>query len=154
MKKSKNIASEVAELLTPVVEGLGYRLWDVEYAKEGTEWILRITIDSDNGIGIEDCEKVHRAIDPVLDDRDPIESSYRLEVSSPGIERELRVDAHFIASIGVEIEIKLFRPLDGQRIYRGVLRAYEDKVIVIESNSGEVRIPRADASIVKTVFEF
>ncbi|NLK39699.1 MAG: ribosome maturation factor RimP [Clostridiales bacterium] len=154
MKKPKNIASKVAELLTPVVEELGYQLWDIEYAKEGTEWILRITIDSKQGIGIEDCERVHRAVDPILDEHDPIETSYRLEVSSPGVERELRVDDHFTASIGEDIEVKLFRPIEGQRIYRGVLRAYADKVIVIETDSGEVRIPRTDAAIVKTTFDF
>lgn len=154
MKKPKNIASAVTELLTPAVEGLGYRLWDVEYAKEGSEWILRITIDSEAGINIEDCERVHRAIDPILDNHDPIENSYRLEVSSPGLERVLRVDAHFLACVGQEVEVRLYRPADGQRVFRGILRAYENKTIVLESETGRIEIPRADVSVAKTVFDF
>lgn len=154
MKKSKNVASEVTELVAPIIEGLGYTLWDVEYVKEGTEWFLRITIDSENGITINDCEAVHRAVDPVIDEHDPIENSYRLEVSSPGIERELRVDSHFLASLGEQVEIKLYTPVDGKRSLRGVLVSYEDKVITLSDDAGEHKINRADAAKVKTIFEF
>ena len=91
---TKNIAGVVTELITPVADELGYELWDVEFVKEGTRRILRVTIDSEEGITIDDCERMHRAIDPVLDEADPIESAYYLEVSSPGIERELRTERH------------------------------------------------------------
>lgn len=88
MKKS--IKDTVREAISPTVTELGYRIWDIEYSKIGADYHLEITIDSNAGIGIEDCERVHRAIDPILDECDPIEGFYYLEVSSPGIERELR----------------------------------------------------------------
>ena len=91
MKKStKNIASTVRELIAPTAESLGLILWDVEYVKEGTEWYLRVTIDTEEGVTIEDCEKMHRAIDPLLDEADPIEGSYTFEVSSAGADRVLK----------------------------------------------------------------
>lgn len=95
MKKSSGgIAAAVTKLAEPLAEELGYFLWDVEYVKEGSEMYLRITIDSEEGITIEDCEKMHRAIDPILDEADPIDEAYHLEISSPGIERELKNDMH------------------------------------------------------------
>lgn len=154
MANSKKIADVVSELLTPVICELGYEVWDIEYVKEAAEWFLRITIDSPDGIDIEDCEKVHRAIDPVLDEADPIEDSYRLEVSSPGLEREIRTDAHFAACIGEKIIVKLFTKLDGQKEYIGILRSYENKQITIESPEGEKVIDRKLASKVRTVFDF
>ncbi len=154
MKKPKNIASTVTKLLSPVIEELGYLLWDIEYLKEGTEWFLRITIDSDNGISLEDCERVHRAADPILDAHDPIEGSYRLEVSSPGIERELRTDSHFAASIGEEIEIKLYAAKEGKKSIRGVLVAYENKIITIKDSVTEQKIDRADTAKVNIVYDF
>ena len=109
--KKQNIAEAVAALLEGTVVGLGYRLWDVEYGKEGADYHLTVTIDSDAGITIDDCERVHRAIDPLLDEADPIETAYDLEVSSPGIERELRTPAHIDACVGEEVELRLFAPL-------------------------------------------
>ena len=99
-KVQKNIAQTVNEMILPTVNELGYSLWDVEYVKEGASYYLRITIDCESGISIDDCEKVHRAIEPILDREDPIEGSYHLEVSSPGIERVLRTEDHFIAMAG------------------------------------------------------
>ena len=105
IKKNGGVVATVKRLAEPIAEGLGYELWDVEYVKEGADYYLRITIDSSEGITIEDCEKMHRAIDPVLDEADPIESAYYLEVSSPGSERELRTDAHILACIGEDVEV-------------------------------------------------
>ena len=90
MAKGANIAEKVEALIRPCISELGYRIWDVEYVKEGTEWYLRVTLDSDSGIGIDDCERVSRAINPIIDEANPIEDFYYLEVSSPGIERVLR----------------------------------------------------------------
>ena len=108
--------------LEAMVNELGYRIWDVTYQKLGADYHLEITIDSEAGINIEDCERVHRAIDPILDEHDPIESFYYLEVSSPGIERELRTDEHILASIGVKCEAKLFRAIDGSRTVIGNIK--------------------------------
>ena len=106
----KGIKETVREAIEPTVAELGYKIWDVTYSKIGADYHLEITIDSEAGIYIEDCEKVHRAIDPILDEIDPIEGFYYLDVSSPGLERELRTDEHIAASIGQRVEAKLFAP--------------------------------------------
>ena len=111
-KGSKNVVSVVREALEPVITELGYRLWDLEYVKEGAEYFLRFTIDSDDGITIDDCEKVHRTIDPLLDELDPIEGSYNLQVSSPGLERDVKYDWHYAALIGEKLELKLYAPIE------------------------------------------
>ena len=149
----KGIAETVAELILPTVTELGYELWDVEYSKIGTEYHLEITIDSEEGISIEDCERVHRAIDPLLDEADPIESSYRLEVSSPGIERELRTDAHILASIGEVVELRFFRAMDGVKQLVGAISGYEDgKLTLVTPDDLEHTFARKDIARIRTVF--
>lgn len=153
--KKPNVAATVSALIERTVEEAGCRLWDVEYVKVGAEYHLIITIDNDEGITIEDCERVHRAIDPILDEADPIESSYRLEVSSPGIERDLRTDAHILASIGEVVEAKLFAPdeEDGVKSYLGVLTAYEEGVLtLVLQNDSEKKLLRSAVSRLRTVF--
>ncbi|MBE6576089.1 MAG: ribosome maturation factor RimP [Ruminococcaceae bacterium] len=155
MKKStKNIASTVRELIAPTAESLGLILWDVEYVKEGTEWYLRVTIDTEEGVTIEDCEKMHRAIDPLLDEADPIENSYHLEVCSPGLERELKTDFHFAACVGEPVEVRLFAPMDGSKSFCGILAPIEDDCIRIEDEGGIRAFPRAAVARVQTLFDF
>ena len=162
MAAGNNTAQTVETLLTPVVNELGYTIWDVEYVKECSRWYLRITIDTDaeGGITIDDCEKVHRAIDPVLDEADPIEGAYYLEVSSPGIERELRTDAQITAYLGAEVEARLYKPLDGARAYTGILEAYESGTVTLSltgtagKTGKSLVIARSDISKLRTVFRF
>lgn len=154
MASNKNTAARVKQVLEPTINELGYRIWDVEYVKEASEWYLRFTIDNDEGINIEDCEKVHRTIDPMLDELDPIEGAYHLEVSSPGIEREIRTDEHFVACLGEKVEVRLFAPFEGKKSFVGILTAYEDGIITIDENGTESKIPRDKASMIKTVFDF
>lgn len=150
-----NIVASVRAAIAPVVEGLGYSIWDLEYVKEGADWFLRVTIDSPNGITIDDCETVHRAIDPVLDEVDPIEGAYHLEVSSPGIERELRTDEHFLLSAGERVEVRLFAPLDGAKVIVGTLAGLDDdKNLLLETAAGEKKIPRSQIAAAKTLFDF
>ena len=149
MKKS--IKDTVREAIEPTVSELGYRIWDVTYSKIGADYHLEITIDSDNGIYIEDCERVHRAIDPILDECDPIEGFYYLEVSSPGMERELRTDEHILASLGERVEAKLFAAIDGAKSFTGKLLRYENGTVVIEEGEGERAIAKTDISKLKTV---
>ena len=138
---AKNIASAVRELLLPTAESLGYVLWDVEYLREGADNILRVTIDSDNGINIEDCEKMHRAIDPVLDEADPIEQAYTLEVSSPGLGRQIKNETQASYCMGEEINIKLYAPDEkGRRTLRGVLKEYGDGNLSVETPDGEITL--------------
>ena len=149
----KNVATVVEELLRPTVEELGYILWDVSDAKIGTEYHLEITIDSEEGISIIDCEKVHRAIDPILDEADPIENAYRLEVSSPGIERELRTDAHLAASLGCVVELRFFAAKDGAKTVVGALLAFDaEKITVVTPDDAEHSFLRKEISRIRTVY--
>ncbi len=162
MKAKKNVAGFVWDLVAPVADELGYMIWDVEYVKEGSTMILRITIDIDNeeGITIDDCEKMHRAIDPIIDEADPIEEAYNLEVSSPGVERLLTRPEHFDRMAGSEVEVRLFaalpdRPAIGaSKAFTGILKGLDDGNILVEVAGEEVRIPKKAASKVQTVFNW
>lgn len=155
MAKNPGIAEVVAELVSPVAEELGYFVWDVEFVKEGGRRILRVTIDSEEGITIDDCEKLHRAIDPVLDDADPIEEAYYLEVSSPGIERELRTDMHICACEGWDVEVRLYAPVNGSKSFRGKLLEMGEKgEIRIDSNGVLHSFEKAAVAKIQTYYEF
>ena len=152
MKKS--VKDTVREAILPVVTELGYRIWDITYAKVGADYHLEITIDSDAGIQIEDCERVHRAIDPILDEADPIEGFYYLEVSSPGIERELRTEEHILSFIGARVEAKLFSPKDGKRAIRGTLASLGENgaVCIAEDGGEEILLQSNEISRLATLF--
>ena len=158
MKKSSgNIAETVRALAEPIAESFGYFLWDVEYVKEGARRILRLTIDTaaEEGITIDDCEKMHRAIDPVLDEADPIEEAYYLEVSSPGLERELRTEDHIRACEGWEVEVRLFAPMDGSKVFVGTLGELgEGGTIVLETEGGTLTFAKNAVAKITTVFHF
>lgn len=148
----KNVRETVREAILTTVTELGYRIWDVTYSKIGADYHLEITIDNDEGISIDDCELVHRAIDPILDECDPIEGFYYLEVSSPGLERELRTEEHILACIGEFVEAKLFAAQNGKKSVMGELVAFEDGTVVIDEEGTEVRLARADISKLATVY--
>ncbi len=151
----RGIADRVRGIIQPTADELGYYLWDVEYVKEGADHILRVTIDNDEGITIDDCERMTRAIDPVLDEYDPIEDSYLLEVSSPGIERELTRDDHFALCAGEKVEVRLFAPVNGSRVWVGILGDVDAEGNIPVTVGETVRIfPRAAVSKVRTVFDF
>lgn len=126
--KKKNIVQIATELFEDTINNLGYELWNIEYYKDPTEWILEVTIEinEDRGISIDDCEKVHRAIDPIIDEADPIENSYSLEVSSPGLNRELKKDFHFDRYINHDVTVKLFakHEMIKDKTFRGILVEY------------------------------
>ena len=152
---AKNTVNTVREIVEPVAESLGYIIWDVEYLREGANNILRITIDSDEGIGIDDCEKMHRAIDPVLDEHDPIEQAYYLEVSSPGIERELRTDMHIEACEDWDVEVRLYAPVDNAKSFRGkLLPMGENREIRIDMGGTVKEFSRESVAKIQTYFEF
>lgn len=154
MAKSKGgvTVSKVRELCEPIVKDFGLSLWDVRYEKEGADWYLRIFIDKEDGVDITDCEKVSRAINTPLDELDPIENAYCLEVCSPGIERELVRDEHFIQFIGADIMVRMRRPIEGiGKDFCGVLKGYDDGMVTIADHSGEneVTINKKDAAWIK-----
>ncbi len=151
-----SIEERVESLVKNKVEELGYKLYDVQYAKEGKEYFLRIFIDKEEGIDLNDCEKVSDTINPILDEADYIKEQYFLEVSSPGIERVLRKDEHLEDSIGKEIEVKLFKPLEGKKEFVGILKKYNEENITIdvtESNE-EINIDRKNISIMKLKYNW
>ena len=151
----RNIAGTVWELIDPIAEELGYIIWDVEFVREGSEWYLRITIDSEEGISIDDCEKLHRAIDAPLDEADPIADAYHLEISSPGVERDIKTPAHIEFCTGEMVEARLFAPLEGSRVHRGVLQGMDEEGrVLLAIGESTLAIPRASISRMTTVFEF
>lgn len=152
---NKNVAATVRELISPVADDMGYYVWDVEFVKEGADKYLRITIDNEDGITIEDCEKFHRAIDPILDEADPISEAYILEVSSPGIERELKCDEHIYACTDWDVEVRLYAPRDGVKQFRGVLLGLNDSdEIVISQNGKELAFRKSDVAKLSTYYDF
>ncbi len=154
MAKSKGgvTVAKVWALCEPIVEGLGLRLWDVRYVKEGADRFLRVFIDKPEGVSIDDCEAVSRAINDPLDALDPIENAYCLEVCSPGVERELVRDEHFARFIGADVMVRMLRPVEGiGREFAGKLKAYEDGTVTVEDHSGENELSfnKKDAAWVK-----
>ncbi len=123
-------AVKVSALIKEAVESLGVQLWDVKFVKEGASWYLRVFIDKAEGVDINDCTDVSRLIDPILDEADPINVSYYLEVCSPGLERELSEQWHFQKYMGADVKVKLIRPRDGKREFSGKLKAYNGDVTV------------------------
>jgi len=135
----KNTVKTVWEIVEPYVNELGLQLWDVRFVKEGAMWYLRIFIDSETGVTIEDCEKVSRAIDEPLDIADPIDKNYTLEVSSPGIERELTRPEHFEQFTGADVMVKMIRPLPTfGKEFKGVLRYADKNICTVSTPQGDV----------------
>ncbi len=144
----------VAEFAKPIVEEAGCTLWDVEYVREGAERYLRVYIDKDGGIDIDDCEKVHRAIDPILDEKDPIAESYHFEVCSAGIERPLKRPGDFQQFMGSPILVKLYRPKNGLKEIPGILRGYEDGKVTVEAGKETITFEKSEVALVRLRVEF
>ena len=143
-------AAAVEALVRPVVEGMGLRLWDVRFEKEGPDWFLRIFIDRDEPLDTDTCEAVSRAIDPVIDAADPIDQSYYMEVGSPGLGRRLTRPEHFAAFLGQKAAARLIRPgADGRRELEGRLAGFESGAVTLAGPEGPVTFALADASFVK-----
>lgn len=131
------VTDVVAQLAAPVVEQCGCTLWDVEYVKEAGEWFLRLYIDKEGGVGIEDCEAVSRPVSDLLDEADPIQSGYTFEVSSAGLDRTLRKPEHFASCMGQQVDVRLYRPVDGRKEYTGTLTGYEDGDVTVDGRRFE-----------------
>lgn len=149
-----SIEERVEGLLETTINNLGYELYDVEYAKEGKDYFLRIFIDKESGIDLNDCEKVNDAINAILDKADYIKEQYFLEVSSPGIERILRKDKHLEANINNLVEVKLFKSINNRKAIQGILKEFSKEKIVIETKEGILEIERKNISVIKTVYNW
>ena len=146
-----NIEERVETLIKPMIENIGYDLYDVEYVKEGKNFFLRIFIDSENGINLDDCEKVNNEIVEKLDEADYIKEAYFLEVSSSGIERVLRKDNHLQKNIGKEVFVKLFKKDEkGKKEYQGILNEFDSEKVVIDNTN----IERKNIAQMKTIYNW
>lgn len=148
------ITEQVESFARPIVEANGCKLWDVEFVREGSEQFLRLYIDKNGGIDIEDCERVHRAVDPVLDEKDPIPTSYHFEVCSAGLERALKRPSDFEQFMGSPILIKLYRPKNGLKEFPAVLRGYEDGRIIAEAGKETLTFEKSEVALVRLRVEF
>lgn len=150
-----NIEEKVENLIKSKIEKIGYKLYDVEYVKEGKNYFLRIFIDNEKGIDLNDCEKVNNEIIEMLDEADYIKDAYFLEISSPGIERKLRKEEHLKQNIEKKISVKLFKKDEnGNKQYEGILKKYDKDNIVINQDTKEIKIERKNISVINTVFDW
>ena len=143
------VTDTVAALARPVAEEAGCTLWDVEYVKEAGSWFLRVYIDREGGVSIDDCEAVSRPLSDLLDEADPIEGSYTFEVSSAGADRALKKPEHFTRFRGSEVEVKLYRPREGRKEFVGLLRNYEDGAVTLEMNGEEAVFTKQEIALVR-----
>ncbi len=155
-KKKGNIASRVSELVREAVEECGCTLWDVEFVKEGPDHNLIIYIDKPEGISLDDCEMVNDAVEPIIDEADPIDGSYYLEISSPGLERELKTAEHIKAFMGERVIVKLYAAKDGKKSFDGNIASYDEDsgVLTLDVNGTAVELGPKEYSSIKTVCEF
>ena len=144
----------VAQFAKPIVEEKGCKLWDVEYVREGSERFLRVYIDKEGGVNIDDCEAVARAIDPILDEKDPIAESYTCEVSSAGLERPLKRPSDFEQFMGSAVLVKLYRPRNGLKEIPGILRNYEDGKVTVEAGKETITFEKSEVALVRLRVEF
>ncbi len=154
MSKGKTIETRTEELLAPIAQENGVEIYDVEYVREGSDWYLRAYIDKDGGVNITDCETVSRALSDRLDEEDFIEDAYILEVSSPGLGRALKKDKHLEKSIGRAVELRLYKPVEKQKEFEGILKAFSDTAITIETEDEEKIFARADIALIRLAFDF
>lgn len=154
-KKFGSTEQKVYDLIRPITDELGYFLWDVCYEKEGAMWYLRVFIDQDEGIGIEDCERATAPISDILDEKDPISQSYMLEVGSAGLERELVKEEHFEVCIGDTVRLRFFKAVDGEKEIIAELKgADREGITVILENGDEKTYSLSDIACVKLYLDF
>lgn len=154
MSKREQYESKTEELLKPIAESAGVSIYDVEYVKEGSDFYLRAYIDKPEGVNINDCETVSRALSEALDEKDFIGDAYILEVSSPGLGRTLKKDKHLEKSLLKEVEIKTYKPIDKCKEFRGVLKAYDENSVKIETEKEEMIFARADVALIRLALDF
>lgn len=154
MSKSKTYETRTEALLEPIAEANGVGIYDVEFVKEGSDWFLRAYIDKPEGVNITDCENVSRALSEALDREDFIPEAYILEVSSPGLGRTLKKDKHLEMSIGQEVELKLYRPIEKCKEFSGILKGFDTEKITIEEQGQERSFARTQVALIRLALDF
>ena len=145
-----SLEKKIEDLVKPIIENLGYKVYDVMYQKEGKDNYLRIFIDSEKGIDLNDCENVNDSINDILDEKDYIKAQYFLEISSPGLERNLRRDEQFLESIGKKIEVHLYNSVNGAKVLTGILNEFNEKYILID----DIKIDKVNIASAKTIYNW
>lgn len=154
MSKRQDYEAQTEQLVTPILQQYGFELYDVEYVKEGGNNYLRVFIDKPGGIAVNDCETVAREMNPILDEKDFIPDSYVFEVSSPGLGRVLKKDKHLQKSIGEEVEIRTFRPINHEKQFEGILRAFDDKELtIVLDDEQELTFARTDIALIRLALD-
>lgn len=153
MGKTK-VEDIVYELSKPIIDKHKFELVEIEYKKEGGDWYLRIYIDKEGGITIDDCQAVSEEVSDLLDKADPINNSYIFEVSSPGIERPIKTERDFEKAIGKLVEVKLFAPIDGKKVIEGILSSYSENDVELDQNGNKLTIDKKQIAIIKPVVTF
>lgn len=154
MKSKENYEERTEKLLDPIVESLGFKTVDVEYVKEGPDYYLRAYIDKEGGITVDDCEKVSRKLEELLDAEDFIPNAYILEVSSPGLGRQLKKEKHYLANIGEQVDVKLYESVDKVKEFTGILKAYENEEFEFELKEKTLKIPLSSVAKINLHFDF
>ena len=155
MTRRETYEAKTEELLQPLVDAHGFELVDVEYVKEAGNWYLRAYIDKENGITVDDCEEVSRALSDLLDEEDFISENYILEVSSPGLDRPLKKEKDFARSIGKDVEVKLFKAINKEKEFVGILKAYDEDTVTLEmEDETEMQFKRSDIARIRLAFFF
>ena len=154
MSKGKAVEHRTEELLAPIADENGVEIYDVEYLKEGSDWYLRAYIDKPEGVNIQDCENVRRALSDKLDEVDFIDDAYILEVSSPGLGRTLKKDKHLEKSLGEEVELRLYKPRDKQKEFTGILKSFDADSVIIETEEEEKVFARSEIALIRLAFDF
>ena len=145
-----SLEKKIEDLVKPIIENLGYKVYDVMYQKEGKDNYLRIFIDKESGIDLNDCEKVNDSVNDILDEKDYIKAQYFLEISSPGLERNLRRDEQFLESIGKKVEIHLYNSVNGSKVITGILKEFNEKDILID----DIKIDKSNIASAKTIYNW
>ncbi|MDE6881899.1 MAG: ribosome maturation factor RimP [Lachnospiraceae bacterium] len=154
MSKRETYESRTEQILLPIAERFGVEIYDVEYVREGSDWYLRAYIDKTDGVSIGDCENVSRALSDVLDVEDYIADAYILEVSSPGLGRTLKKDRHLEKSVGETVEVKTYKPIDKQKEFSGILKAYDGETVTIEEDGKERVFQRSEVALIRLALDF
>lgn len=153
--KKQEYEERTERFILPILEKYQFELVDVEYIKEGGTWYLRAYIDKEGGITVDDCELVAREMNEILDKEDYVEGSYIFEVSSPGLLRPLKKEKDYIRNMGRQIEIRTYRPLNHEKEFYGILKAYdEDSVTIIREKGEELVFPKSDIALIRQAFDF
>ncbi len=154
MSRREEYETRTERLLQPIAEANSVNIYDVEYVKEGSDYYLRAYIDKPEGVNIQDCENVSRRLSDELDREDFIRDAYILEVSSPGLGRTLKKDKHLQASIGQDVEIKLFRPVDKCRVFCGVLEGFDAEQVTLRNGDTAIILKRTDIAVIRLAIDF